>query len=286
MGTVLRAWAGASVVVALGAGATQCALMPSLDGLSGGENAPDSSPGDATPVDAGSDGGGDGGGSDGGRWCASLSPAPMFCDDFDDQGPLSRWTGEDTRAGATVGRDGTALVSAPNSLLARSPAAVTPSSAYVFLDTTATKSKVRVAYDMRIDARDQNIAYAEINYIAIDSPVLHFRVYMRIGGKPTDNTTITSEVYLADGGIPSHDVVLSGAPRFDTWTRVGVTVDVASTPHTLSVTLDGKLAATQTLEPNLYAPGPVSVRPGIGYTGYPTTSDWRVRYDNVTIDWE
>jgi hypothetical protein len=145
---------------------------------------------------------------------------------------------------------------------------------------------VRVAYDMRIDARDQQTKYAEINYIAFDSAVLHFRVYMRVGGSASDPTTITSEVYLADGGVPSHDVALSGTPSFDTWKRVAVEVDVGSTPHTMSATLDGKVVATQTLEPDLYTPGPVSVRPGIGYTGYPTTSDWRVRYDNVTIDWQ
>jgi hypothetical protein len=54
----------------------------------------------------------------------------------------------------------------------------------------------------------------------------------------------------------------------------------------LTVTIDGNVAALLTLEPNLYAPAPVRVRPGIGYTGYPTTGDWRIRYDNVTIEWE
>jgi len=282
MANVLRAWTAVSVV-ALGAGAVQCSLLPSLDGLVGGQGLPDASdevPRDVSPADAPAESG------DGGRWCASLSPTPMFCDDFDDQGPFTRWTDLYVRSGGTVGRDGTAFRSAPNALLALSPASVDPSSSLVYLSTTATKSKVRIAYDMRIDARDPKTGYAEINYINFDTPGLAFAVYLRVFDSASSVTRITSEVYLPDGGIPAHDVALAGMPRFDVWTRVGVEVDVASTPRTLTVTIDGIVAALQTLEPGLYAPGPVSARVGIGYTGYPTTGDWRIRYDNVTIDWE
>lgn len=283
MGTLLRAWAGAGVVVALGVGVTQCALMPSLDGFSGSQGVPEASLPDA------SEAGGDAGRSDagdGGRWCASLSPAPFFCDDFDDQGPLSRWTGQNVGSGSSVARDGTAFQSAPNALLTLTPASVGPTSSYVYLSTTATKQKVHVAYDMRIDARDPKTGYAEVNYIDFDTPGLKFAIYMRVYDSVTSLSTLTSEVYLPDGGIPAHDVALAGNPRFDGWRRVTVDVDLASTPHTLSATIDGKLAAQQTLESGLYGPGPVTVRPGIGYSGYPTTSEWRVRYDNVTIDWE
>ena len=255
-----------------------CSLFPSLDGLSGDQKdaaQPDAA--DAAKADAPVEGG------DAGRWCDSLSPAPMFCDDFDDQGPLTRWTDSYVRAGATIARDGTAFQSAPNALFAISPPANGPSSAYVHLDTSSAKGKVHVAYDMRIDARDTSIGYAEINYIVIGAAIpLDF--YMRVFNDPNSISTITSEANV-DGGVLAHDVALAGAPRFDVWTHVTVDIDVA-TAHAMTVTIDGQTAAVQPLESNLYAPGPMSVRVGIGYTGSPTTSDWRVRYDDTTIDWQ
>ncbi len=261
-------------------GALECGLFPSLDGLSSGE--PDASPtSDAATADApGADA------ADGGRWCDSLSPKPMFCDDFDDQGPLTRWTDQFVREDASVGRDPSAFTSSPNALLALSPAAQNPSSAVVYLETADTKSKVHVAYDMRIDARDPSVGYAEINYIRFDLSTVPFAIYLRVYDGTSSTSTLTSEAYLADGGIPAHDVPLSGSPRFDAWTRVAVDLDLASTPHTLSITVDGQPAGSQTLEPDLYSPGPVRVNLGIGYTGYPTTGAWSIRYDNATIDWQ
>jgi hypothetical protein len=281
MAKVARAWT-ATVVVVFGAASAQCSLLPSLDALSGGEGAPDASdegPRDASPADA--DAGG--GGGDGGRWCASLSPAPMFCDDFDDQGPFKLWTDQYVRANATVSRDGTAFRSAPNAFFANAPASVDPSSAIVYLSTTATKSKLRVAYDMRIDARDPPTGYAEINYIHFGS---QFASYLRIHADATQDTSLAIEAYLPDGGIPSHDIAIAGKPRFDGWRRVGIVLDVASTPRTLTITMDGTFAGSQVLEPDLYQPGPVKVDLGIGFTDHPSSSNWSIRYDNVTIDWE
>ena len=271
MGNVLRATALTATL--LGA----CALFPSLGGLSDENDAAQLDVADAAKTDGPIEGG------DAGRWCDSLSPAPMFCDDFDDQGPLTRWTDSFVRAGATIGRDGTDFQSSPNALLALSPPANSPSGAYVYLDTASTKSKVHIAYDMRIDARDTSVGYAEINYVIIAAPI-PIDFYMRVFDDPSSITTMTSEANV-DGGVLAHDVPLAGAPRFDAWTRVTVDIDLA-TAHAMTVTIDGQTAGTQSLESNLYAPGPMTVRVGIGYTGSPTTSDWRIRYDNATIDWQ
>ncbi len=223
--------------------------------------------------------------ADGGRWCDSLVPAPMFCDDFDDQGFFSRWTNTLTSNGGSVSRDTSAFRSSPNALLALSPASSSSVQATVYLEATTTKSKVHAAYDMRIDARDTAVGYAEINYIHFFTPGLEFGFYLRVYNT-AGASTITSEAYLADGGVPSHDVPLSGTSRFDAWTRVEVDVDLASSTHMLTVTLDGQPAAQQPLESNLYAPGPVRVSVGTGYTGHPTTGAWSIRYDNATIDWQ
>jgi hypothetical protein len=274
----------ASVLVAMLVG-VGCGLFPSLDGLSGEH--PDGSAVDASDASFVSDAvtadAADAG--DGGRWCDSLVPAPMFCDDFDDQGFFSRWTNTLTANGGSVSRDTSAFQSAPNSLLSLAPASSSSVQAAVYLEATTTKSKVHAAYDMRIDARDPAVGYAEVNYIHFYTPGLEFAFYMRVYNN-TGPSTITSEAYLADGGIPSHDVPLAGSSTFAAWTRVDVDVDLASSTHMLTVKLDNQIAGQQVLESNLYAPGPVRVTVGTGYTGHPTTSAWTIRYDNATIDWQ
>lgn len=264
----------AAVGVALGVAA--CGLFPSIDDLSG---EPDGSR-DAAVTEAGD-------GGDAGRWCDSLSPAPSFCDDFDDDGgPFARWTNQFLRAGGTVSRDPGDFRSPPNALLAVSPPTATASAANLHRDVTTTVSTLHVAYDMKIDARDTAAGYAEVNYIDFSTADVPFAFYLRVYDDPNSTSTATIEAYPPDGGVLNHDLPLLGAPRFDTWTRVGVDIDLASATRTMTVTIDGATAAQQTLEPDLYAPGPVSVHVGIGYTGSPSTTDWRIRYDDVTIDWQ
>lgn len=235
-----------------------------------GSTAIDGTPGDAPSNEAS------------GRWCKTLSPAPVFCDDFDDQGPFAGWTNQDLRAGGTVVRDSTASRSAPNSLLTDSPGSSNPGSAVLFLQIATTVSKLHYAYDMRIDVRDPQTGYAEINYVKLDNGMTSSAIYMRAFKSPTDPATVTAEAYLADGGVPQHDIQLAGNPQFGGWRRVDLDLDLAQ--HLLTVTIDGAMAGSTALESNLYVPSPIRVETGIGYTGSPS-GEWRIRYDNVTIDW-
>lgn len=274
-----RSWIAAAV--ALGVCAARCSLLPELDGLSGGTSVPSDASFDA-PKEAASDAGADAGG----RFCASLSPTPGFCDDFDDPGPfVPKWDAIDTRAGASVVRDGTDFRSSPSSFLGISPPANGPSSAALNHLSGSAKGKVRFAYDVKVDARDSKGAYAETDYISFSGTGFEFATYFRLNFDPGITTQLAAEAYLADGGIPAHNVSIPGA-RFDKWTHVVITIDVVSNPHVLGVSIDGAPPITQVLESNMYGPGPVRVSPGIGYTASPSTGDWRIRYDNVTIDWE
>ncbi len=274
-----RSWVAAAIV--LGVGAARC-LYPYVDPLTGGGTGPSDASVDA-PKEAAAEGGTDGGS---GRYCASLLPAPGFCDDFDDQGSfVPKWDSVYTRAGGSVARDGTDFRSSPNSLLTISPPANGPSSATLNHASVGSKGKVRVAYDIKVEARDTKSVYAEIDYIHFDGPGFSFATYFRLNTDANNATQLAAEAYLADGGIPAHNLTLPAA-RFDKWTRVAISIDVVSTPHVLSVSIDGVAAGSQVLEPNMYGPGPVTVSPGIGFTASPSATDWRIRYDNLTIDWE
>lgn len=279
--------------IGIGIAMLRCSLTTSLDGLSGGVD----------PVEAGSGGpeagsdattNGDAAsapdsstdaGTDGGRFCASLAQASSFCDDFDDEGPFAGWTETRVGGGGTVTRDRGAFRSAPNSLLAMTPASASGSAAALSLASPTTIHRVVFAFDMRIDARDPQTGYAEVSYIRFGDPSSPpYALYMRVFNDPAIRTVVTTEAYLSDGGVPQHNVALAGDPKFTDWARVVVDLDLRSAPH-LTVTVDGAVAADAALESAFYPPAVARVEPGIGYVGSPTSGAWKLRFDNVTVDW-
>jgi hypothetical protein len=279
----------------MGALAVQCSALIPFDGyVAGADASADAAAADATFDHAASDGRAgeagytsDGGVSDAsvldgdaGRWCAHLVPAPMFCEDFDDEGNFTKWTSVVQRNGGTLARDTNDFRSAPNSLLSRAPGSAMSQQAYLdFIPPTEVKH-VKLAFDLRIDARDQQTGYAEIAYVVFNSPI-HSDFYIRAYQDPATNG-YTAESY-PDGSAVQHNLSLGSTMTFDTWRRVAIDIDVA-TANALTVSIDGVQIVNQPLESTLYVPAGVEVRPGIGYTGSPSNL-WSMRWDNVTIDW-
>jgi hypothetical protein len=288
----LRFALASALAIGLGIGAIQCSLTTSLDGLTGGTS-PDAGAADAPLADARADARADASSLDGsaeaavdaGRYCARLTPAPSFCDDFDDEGPFSRWTTSVVGAGGSVVRDPSVSRSAPNSLLTTSAAATSSVAALLRLRSPTSVHRVRFAYDMRVEARDPQTGYAEVSYIRVGAPSSIYAFYIRLFADPGTTTAFTAEAYLPDGGIPQHNVSLAGNSRFTAWTRVAVDLDLRAAPH-VSVTLDGAPAGDTALEPSMYPPDIASVETGVGYAGSPSSTAWQLRYDNVTVDWE
>jgi hypothetical protein len=262
----------------LGAFGVRCALFPSLDGLTAGEPDADAAVNEASVADAGADADADAGDALAGRFCTQLSPQPRFCDDFDDVA-LGPWTGTDFTNGSSVTRDGTDVVSAPNALLTVTPGGAIQV-ARVHLKIPSFTS-LHVAYDVRIDARG---SYAEIGYVRVNAPSIEDLYYFRASALPTP-VSFAAEAYPPDAGMQAHNVSLVGSPTFEAWTRVELDLDLGTAPGTATILVDGKVAGTQSLESNLFIQGGGDVEIGTGYTDS-TSTEFRIRYDNVTIDWK
>lgn len=269
-----------------------CSALTTFDGYVG--SAPTSAGVDASETGSSADGAvGDGSGpvdaamvdagaqdADAGGFCQRQSPSPRFCDDFDeDDGGFSRWTEIVTANGATVTRDVAAFRSAPASLLSTSPGGNGSGAAYLKLKPQGTVKHVRFSFDLRIDTRDTQTGYAEIAYIKLSTGS---DFYVSVVTDPRKNG-YTAESF-PDGSALRHTADLPASLSFDDWHRVTIDVDVGSL-HVLTVSVDGVMAFVQPLEASLYTPGIVEVNPGIGYTGSPSGL-WKMRFDNVTADWE
>lgn len=290
----LRFVLATGLAVGLGIGATQCSLTTSVDGLTGGASPEAGEAGDAAVVDA-PPGDADSDASprdasaeaaiDGGRFCATLTPKPSFCDDFDDEGPFSLWTTPVIGAGGSVVRDRTRAVSAPNSLLTTSAASASSVPALLRLASPTLVHRVRIAYDVRVEARDPQTAYAEVSYIRFGpGSIRKHAFYIRLFAGPT---SFAAEAYLGDGGVSANNFNPINNPTFSDWMRVGVDYDLRdASASRVSVTINGANAGATALDPNLYAPDFASVEVGVGYSGHPSSAGWQLRYDNVTVDWE
>jgi hypothetical protein len=297
----LRAWrVRVFLAMALGAFAARCSVLTSFDSLTSGSaeagrgvdasssvegstdaaSAADVSAADGATSEAGSDGGALDAKADAG-FCASLSPAPKLCDDFDEpDGGFAKWSLQYEFGGGTLAIDSAESRSAPSSLLVSTPATANNAGARLAITPPGTAQHVSFGFDLKVDTRDPQSGYAEIGYIVVTAG-FQDNFYLRIYTDPTNNA-FTAESY-PDGASVPHNLTLSTSISFDTWRRVVVDVDLA-TAHAVTVTVDGVMAAQQALEPTLYMPGKLEVRPGIGYAAGPS-SGWALRYDNVTVDW-
>jgi hypothetical protein len=277
-----------ALAIGLALAATQCSLLTSVDGLVGGAAAPDAADADSSVTDApladadaaALDGSVEAA-ADGGRYCASSTSA--FCEDFDDEGPFVKWTSSEIGAGGSVARDRAASLSAPNSLLTTSAASPSSIPAYLRLTTPAVVHRVRVAYDLRVDARDPQTAYTEAGYIRFGVGNSSHVFYMRLYGGTSQGSSFTAEAYLQDGGIAQNNVDLAGNPQFTSWTRVAIDYDLRAAPH-LSVSINGVPSGDTPLDATNFKADVAHIELGIGYTGHPTSAAWKLRYENVTID--
>jgi hypothetical protein len=287
----LRLVSASALTLGLAVCATQCSLTTSLEGLSGGASpeagsigetgGSDAPVGDGATPDSSTDAG-----SDGGRYCASLTTQPSFCDDFDDEGPFSKWTTSVVGAGGSAVRDRSAAVSAPNSLLTTSAVSASSVPALLRLASPTLVHRVRVAYDLRVEARDPQTAYAEVGYIRFGPGETHVHAfYMRLFADPTLSTSFTAEAYLPDAGISQANFNPASNPQFTKWTRVAVDYDLRGAPR-VEVSIDGVSAGQTALDASIFTPDFASVEVGIGYAGHPTSAAWQLRYDNVTVDWD
>ena len=62
-------------------------------------------------------------------------------------------------------------------------------------------------------------------------------------------------------------------------------IDFKSAVRTATVSIDGNVVGTQTLDANLFAPDSFELSIGTGYAPG-DGQEWRILFDNFTADWE
>ncbi len=256
---------------------------------SGGGAAPGDDAGvDAPPPPAGDDGGppSEGGGADaadanvdaGSRFCASLSPAPRFCDDFDDVDPMTKkWDQQTYLPGiSALSIDETQFTSAPASLLVTTMARPAGEGSVGSLRKTVngTPLRAKLVFSMRASATTWTQgAYSVAN---IDASNDHFyTLYFR------DDDFANGQKASLKETVGSTDTYhpLSKVPPPNVWTRITVELDAEAGKATVlygaETVLDATIASFTMSDPTFRVGSPYMIGP---------TDAWNVNDDDVVFD--
>lgn len=234
-------------------------------------NADASPPGKEPPRDAGTD-------ADGGGPTSPCVAAATFCDDFDGM-TLSKW-GVVKLGDATFALDSLAAVSAPASLLMTFPA--TPGGNTVGAELSTSTKLTPETFVLRLAVRMEAIGNgddASVHGIAQITLGTAYSLRLAVGRKAG---TVLEETTSGPGAPSTSTARLTpGLEEDNSFREIEISVAIKSPSATATVRIDNKAAASKQLVPPA-SRGTIGIVLGDRSVSG-TTTDWRVRYDNVVL---
>lgn len=210
-------------------------------------------------------------------FCASRSPAPTLCNDFEDDA-TAPWTVTPGGAG-TVTIETTQSRSAPRSLRVAVPAA---SSGRAFIARTfagALPATITIAFAVRAEAvaTDTTQELAVIFLATSGGNPYQLQLEMRSNGM----LELEEETPLPDATIPERNVDVGISLPFDEWRRVTWTVAIGASSSTSTVAVEGVANPSQlAVSAHAYKAAPTI---NIGHDGTVATP-FSVFYDDLVVD--
>ncbi len=243
---------------------------------------------------------GDGGGASeaaAGSFCASVTPTPTFCNDFDESNAQGAWDQIFVDPGCAVTIDTTMPFAGAGSMLAQTPTA----DAGVALEADGIKQftafqdkaiKISVSFEMNVLAFDPSGTGQIIAFEIIfkNSPQTYNQIVMNLnslGAGAGVTAQIAENATGPDGGASGYNSYPFNAhPPTNTWTKVDVDLVIpspnAATSNVISVTVDGTPQITQQALGLPLQGGSPYAHLGIGYVHVPA-GPWKVEYDNFVV---
>lgn len=170
------------------------------------------------------------------RYCASLSPTPRFCDDFDDGSLSNGWAFTNVVPPGTIALDTAKASSAPAAMRVSVPAlgAMSSGPAHVRNTILATAPHPRLSFSAFFT--NAEVTTGALAIATLDVSLSHFfTLYLRDAAETAETATVVLEE-INGGTTVRH--LLTKPPPSGAWTRVTLDVDLAA-GHA-SVTYDGE----------------------------------------------
>lgn len=238
------------------------------------------------------------GSSSGGGFCASLSPTPTFCDDFDEYetSTLTSWD-QSIEANGSVGLTTIGPFSRPSAMTAQTNIASVGENteADVLKAFSAYQNKgiaIAIAFEVNIQQWDTATTGQIIAFEVIfkNSPTQFNQIVLNLNslGVGGVSAQIAENATGADGGAAGYNSYpFKSHPATNAWTKVEVSLSVPNPTGTQSNTVTVKVdGVTQIDAQALQVPlqgGTPYVHLGIGYVATPATA-WVVHYDDLVAN--
>jgi hypothetical protein len=223
-------------------------------------------------------------------FCASLSPAPTLCVDFDEGAAFDALFPQLQQPSAGhVGADGTQFSSPPDSFFSKIDKNALLPEAYMSHPFTGgnsgTATNIEYAFDLLFQqyVNDSNASVVRISLGRQQAWEHDLVLAVSSTGAEME------ESFTTDAGLSFVDTFLSVAPAPNTWTRVDITVSLLQ--QTMSVKVGGVAALTNQRLDSSWAIfsggtgslGGITIDLGMSYAAS-TNSAWVMRYDNVVAN--
>jgi len=216
--------------------------------------------------------------------CATVSPAPMFCDDFERDSVLGEWTDTDLVGGGTITIDAITSTSGTRSLLGTTPASAT---ADTFNATIHHATFPVVVSDVHLDF-DENIASAvDMNQFDLFRLTLHTPSDPASGALQIAITLKSTEIFLDENDyrvVPTkyiaHDY--KRAPAYGKWERFSMHLTLGASPH-VTVMLGADVIVDDDLTSPNVVPSSLELVLGL-YNSYEPAAKRSVNFDDLVLD--
>ncbi len=215
-------------------------------------------------------------------FCASLSPQPTLCDDFDEGTSFSPQFPQTVQPSTGhLGIDQAYASSSPASMFALVDQGTSGSQAVAYVQHTFSGSSTsfEIAFDVLLDQYVAG-AFGVVTSIALNPSAQnpHFATMAIASTGAEMEQAFTG----ADGGNQFVDSTLNPAPSAKQWTRVDITLSLPQ--HRLTVLVGGVSALTsETLDSSWPASGAFAIQLGLTYVAS-TSGPWSARIDNVVVN--
>lgn len=211
-------------------------------------------------------------------FCASLSPSPTLCTDFDDGVFPGPWT-VGLAGNATTTATNAASRSPTRSLLLDVPGGADGAAFVSKGFATAPKTKVTVSFSVLLESRDvaRDLELGTIQ-LGLSGGNRYEAQLELIGG---NELNIEEETPTADGNVPQRDVPLGVTLTPGVWKRITWSIGFGVGTSTMAVVLEGVTNPTPfAAEAHRYLAAPI-VRIG---DEFPSPYQSKLRFDDVVVD--
>jgi hypothetical protein len=268
-----------------GAAIAGCLLTTSLDGLddtsaAAGDSGPKTDATEAAKdgssegsVGPGGDAGTDAGEAGAPFRCASLSPAPVFCTDFD-TGTLASIIDSDTAVGGAIAFDDAVFRSPSRSVRLTAPALAGADVAHAQLRRSfgfTPTTSIRVEFDLKIDSTDPSSS----NAISVGMGGYELGLFLGATAKLRQGVP-------GDGGTAFSATNVT-PPAAGTWVHLALTIALVDGASTATLAYDGVASGPLPIVMDQYRASSWLVVVGLNYVDAP--DDGReLHIDNLVID--